>query len=520
MPDYLAPGVYVEEVAIGPPPIAGVDTSTVAMLGATERGPLAPTLVTSVADFARGFGGRFGDGEDYLPDAISGFFANGGRRVYVCRVVGAEATTATRAFGALTVTAIGPGAWGRRIWARLEDSTARRADGTAVGFRLSVAYWGESVGSGAPFDPWEPSSTGLNPQPAWVEVFDNLVNDAQSPDHYALRLATPTLVKVSLDPQAAADSLPVHGSGPLDQGGTDGAFGLTAQDYQGEPTPMRSEAQGLAALAALAAVTERSVALLYAPHPRLDGDEVARRLVVYCEASRSCMAVLDGEPGPVNSVQLDPRATLAASSHAAYYVPWLLVADAAVPAGRPVPPGGHVLGIYVRTDTERGVHKAPANEVVRGIVGLGDDVGRADQDLLNPRGINVIRSFPGRGIRVWGARTLAHDPEWKYVNVRRLMIYLEQSIERGLQWTVFEPNDATLWGKVQSMVSNFLVQAWRSGALQGATPDQAFFVRCDATTMTSADQAASRLVALVGVAPVRPAEFMIFRVEQSTAPPA
>jgi phage tail sheath protein FI len=518
MPEYLTPGVYVEEVAVGAHAIEGVDTSTVAMLGATERGPLAPTLVTSAAEFARVFGGRFGDGEDYLPDAINGFFVNGGRRVYVCRVVGAEATAATRAFGVFTVTALGAGAWGRRIWARLEDSTARSADGTALGFRLSVAYWGESVGSEAPFDPWAPAATGREPKPAFIEVFDDLVNDAPAPDHYVRRLATSTLIRLTVDPQAAAGSLPVHGSGLLDQRGSDGTLGLTAQDYLGAPTPIRGEAQGLAALASLDVAVARPVALLYAPHPRQEGDEVARHLVAYCEASRSCMAVLDGAAGPVDVAQLDPRLTLVTSSHAAYYVPWLRVADAAVSAGRRVPPGGHVLGIYARTDTERGVHKAPANEVVRGIVGLDDAIVQAGQALLNPRGVNVIRSLPGRGIRVWGARTLAGGMELKYVNVRRLMIYLEQSIERGLQWAVFEPNDEPLWLRVRSTVTNFLLQVWRDGALLGTTMEEAFFVRCDASTMTPTDRAAGRLVVLIGVAPIRAAEFMIFRVEQMTAP--
>jgi phage tail sheath protein FI len=181
---------------------------------------------------------------------------------------------------------------------------------------------------------------------------------------------------------------------------------------------------------------------------------------------------------------------------------------------RYVPPGGHLAGIYSRTDTERGVHKAPANTSVSGALGLNSDVVDAEQAILNPRGVNCIRSFPGRGILVWGARTTSMDSSWKYVNVSRLFIFVEKSIKEGIRWAVFEPNNERLWSRVKQTVDQFLTTVWRTGALMGTTADQAFFVRCDRTTMTQDDIDNGRLVVLVGIAPTKPAEFVIFRIAQ------
>lgn len=171
-------------------------------------------------------------------------------------------------------------------------------------------------------------------------------------------------------------------------------------------------------------------------------------------------------------------------------------------------------GIYARTDIGRGVFKAPANETVRGIVGLEFQITKDEQSILNPRGVNVIRKFPGRGIRVWGARTLSSDPLWKYINVRRLFLFLEESIDEGTQWVVFEPNDQKLWARVRTTITGFLTTQWKEGALMGSTPDEAFFVKCDETTMTQDEIDNGRLICIIGVAPVKPAEFVIFRIAQ------
>jgi hypothetical protein len=182
-----------------------------------------------------------------------------------------------------------------------------------------------------------------------------------------------------------------------------------------------------------------------------------------------------------------------------------------------LPPSGFVCGIYARNDVERGVFKAPANEVVRGAIRLEREINSAQQDVLNPLGINCIRFFPGRGYRLWGARTASSDPEWKYVNVRRYFNYVERSIDIGTQWAVFEPNGPSLWTNIRDTISAFLYNEWVSGALLGANPQEAFFVRCDRSTMTQNNIDNGQLICLIGVAVLKPAEFVIFRIGQKTA---
>jgi phage tail sheath protein FI len=205
------------------------------------------------------------------------------------------------------------------------------------------------------------------------------------------------------------------------------------------------------------------------------------------------------------------------SMFAALYYPWIKVANPR-DRGNPilVPPCGHIMGVWARTDETRGVYKAPANEVPRGVIGLGYETNFREQELLNPLGINCIRTFPNRGIRVWGARTLVEPDktEWRYISVRRLISYIEKSIELGTQWVVFEPNDEDLWARVRRTVSNFLERIWREGALFGASPQQAFYVKCDEELNPPETRILGRLYIEVGVCPVRPAEFVIFRVSQ------
>jgi phage tail sheath protein FI len=367
MPEYLTPGVKVEEIPTGPRPIEGVPTSTAAFLGETERGPAHPTLVTSAAEYEHEFGGAFLP-DRYMPHAVRGFFDNGGKRLYISRIVGRDAAAAA--------------------------------------------------------------------------------------------------------------------------------------DY----------ARGLAALA----LDEfRDVALVYAPFPAGDPSQaIAKLLVQHCEANRFRFAAIDSPN--VDPRTLHPRDAIADTQYAACYAPWLLVADGATGAPIAVPPGGHVLGIYARVDIERGVHKAPANEIVRGALGLAFDVNDDEQSELNRRGVNVIRAFPGRGIRVWGARTLSSNTLWKYVSVRRYFSFLEHSIYEGTQWTVFEPNDERLWARVKDTIRLFLRGQWRAGALSGQTEEEAFFITCDRTTMSQDDILNGRLICEIGIAPLRPAEFVILRVFQCT----
>lgn len=244
---------------------------------------------------------------------------------------------------------------------------------------------------------------------------------------------------------------------------------------------------------------------------------VHNALITQCSLLRYRFAVLDGgeaEPVGGSVASILAHRNLYDTSYAAYYTPWIETAL----AGQTVylPPSGYVAGIYARSDTERGVHKAPANEVVRGATGLRSYITAGEQDVLNPRGVNVIRRFEGRGIRVWGARTLSSDPEFRYVNVRRFLIFLGASIDRGTQYVVFEPNTPDTWSRVVDSVSAFLHTQWRNGALFGRRPEDAYLVRCDESTMTADDVQNGRLICEIGVAIVRPAEFVIFRIEQIT----
>jgi uncharacterized protein len=255
--------------------------------------------------------------------------------------------------------------------------------------------------------------------------------------------------------------------------------------------------------------------------------QLQNALIIHCELMRYRMAVLDGLRPPSDSLaDIQSQRQQYDTKYAGLYHPWLLVPDPFPTnlsriADYPIPPSGHVVGIYARVDTDRGVHKAPANEVVRGITGLQRTLNKGEQDILNPFpvNINVIRDFRSnnRGLRVFGARVITSDPDWKYINVRRLLIFIESSIDRGLQWVVFEPNAEALWARVRRSVSNFLTQVWRDRGLEGTKVEEAYFVKCDRTTMTQTDIDNGRLIVLIGVAPVKPAEFVIIRIGLFTA---
>jgi uncharacterized protein len=242
---------------------------------------------------------------------------------------------------------------------------------------------------------------------------------------------------------------------------------------------------------------------------------VQSALIGHCERLKDRFAVLDAQRGLTVQGVLAFRSPLD-SKYAALYHPWLTVVDPLTNKDVVVPPAGHMAGVYAFVDNERGVHKAPANVVVQQIVGFDDDINTREQDLLNPVGINALREFPFRGLRVWGARTLSSIPEWRYLNVRRLFIFIEDSIKQGTQWVVFEPNAEPLWALVTQAITNFLDSVWRTGALEGVKQEEAFFVRCDRSTMTEDDIANGRLIVQIGIAPVKPAEFVIFRFRQKT----
>jgi hypothetical protein len=270
--------------------------------------------------------------------------------------------------------------------------------------------------------------------------------------------------------------------------------------------------------------------------PGIVDADIRDKLLTHCkQTTGDRFAILDsaetvGSETDLDLTLLDPsnpdNLLPADSDYAAFYFPWLQVADPATKILHPqgdgrifVPPSGHMAGIYARVDANRGVHKAPANEPVLGALGLKYTISKAQQDGLNPQGVNCIRNLNGN-IRVWGARTLGGDlnGEWRYINVRRLFLFLRESIDQGTQWVVFEPNEPGLWAKITRNITAFLTNVWRAGALFGNTPAEAFYVKCDAETNPPEVRELGQVVTEIGVAVVKPAEFVVFRISQWAGP--
>ncbi len=513
MTEYLSPGVYIEEFEIGAKPMEGVSTSTAGFLGETERGPTTPCLITSWLQYQRVFGGYFGNNK-YLPGSVEGFFKNGGQRCYIARIVKSGSKHATTAYlelktentDALTVEAVGEGNWGNRIAIQLSK-------GTFSGFRLDVFYWKAKFPKEEDLKPEKLKETLKNCPPTISEIFDNVSVKEESPDYFEKTVnRISNLIKLSIKdgdslelPDSLQDSTGIQYLGI----GSDGEGDLVISDYERcDPEDnVPGKRKGLTALKEI-----DDISLIYAPNASaISGLDVS--LISHCENLRYRFAILDAPQGSSNVSDLNPR-NENSTDFAAFYYPWIKVINPETGMLQFMPPGGYVAGIYARSDAERGVHKAPANEIVFGATGLEFQIIKGEQDVLNPRGVNVIRAFPGRGIRIWGARTLSSNTLWKYINVRRLFIYIEASIERGTQWVVFEPNDERLWARVKATITQFLTGIWRSGALVGKTPEEAFFVKCDRSTMTQDDIDNGRLICLVGIAPVKPAEFVVFRIAQ------
>jgi phage tail sheath protein FI len=241
-------------------------------------------------------------------------------------------------------------------------------------------------------------------------------------------------------------------------------------------------------------------------------------MIAHAELMGDRMAILDTPDGLIPQDVLDWRMNIAGydSKMAALYWPWIEVMNPLTRQPMRLPPSGHIAGVWARVDGTRGVHKAPANEVIRGANGLAFHITQAEQGELNRSGINCIRAFPGRGIRIWGARTLSSDPEWRYINVRRLFNFVSESIMAGTQWSVFEPNDQALWARLTINITSFLSRVHRSGALFGASPAEAFYVKCDAETNPPEVIEAGQVICEIGISPVKPAEFVIFRLSQFT----
>ncbi len=633
MPEYLAPGVYVEEVSFRAKSIEGVPTSTTGFAGMTRYGPVQyidggargprstePRLITSFSDFERVYGGLdplvLGGDErlPFLAHAAKAFFDNGGKRLYVSRVFVPNSATDLGLAGRDVPVASSPGTtahwrarWPGRFGEVIVVANVVRSKNVAFTFPadptdpLHRDTWGPQAKSASTGTVVEITPAGTTPPAGNV----NLVATAlalvrvdpatgrqtfHGPGNAPVTVNAGSVIQI-IELQVSIrvdddriDSYPQLGTHPkhkryvgkilqkddpadedatvwLDYGGYDptdptvsdftetgaNAIGLMVA-LQQNPNPRLTggndgqlavgsdlagqeanlddanvKATGLEALGEL-----DDIAIVALP----DGGtydsadlcaDAAGRLIGHAERLRYRIAVVDA---PQESSISEIRAFRARfdSKYAALYHPWIeifdpteRVAQGAPPRRLLLPPSGFVTGIYARSDIQRGVFKAPANEVVQGLTRLEANINKARQDVLNPEGINAMRFFPGRGNRVWGARTMSSDPEWKYVNVRRLFAFLEHSIDKSTQWAVFEPNNERLWANIRQSVEDFLLVQWRDGALLGSKPEEAYFVRCDRTTMVQNDLDNGRLICLIGVAPVKPAEFVIFRIGQWTA---
>jgi phage tail sheath protein FI len=522
MPTYLTPGVYVEEIPAQSKPIEGVGTSIAAFVGLAPGGPVnTPMRISNWTQFARTFSdpanpdaGPFMSGA-YLAHSVYGFFQNGGGLCWVVRVGGnggdsgpppahaALPAASNPSIEAYRATAL-PGVDGD-ISVELQQEAAPEPPGGE----------GEGDGGESPKEA-EPTYRLIVTAGSAREQHEGLtlkrgrsniatkVNSASK--LIKLEETGASLPEAQRAPAAGSYSLVAAAVAPSD---------LSASDFEGDV----AKRHGMGSLAAVDEVT-----MVVMPDVMTLGEDVQIRdlqgkMIAHCEGAGDRMAILDPPPNLIPQDVLDWRMSTAGydSKFAALYYPWIEVMDPLSNQPMLVPPSGHVAGIWARTDGTRGVHKAPANEVVLGANGLAFQVTHEEQGGLNTNGINCIRAFPGRGIRVWGARTMSSDPEWRYVNVRRLFNYVSESIIEGTQWAVFEPNDARLWTRLRISSANFLTRVWRDGALFGATPEQAFFVKCDEETNPPDVVEAGQVVIEIGIAPVKPAEFVIFRISQFTA---
>jgi hypothetical protein len=636
MPEYLAPGVFVEEVSFRAKTIEGVATSTTGFCGLTRYGPTPypggpssdePRAVGSFAEFERVFGGL--EPYDHAPTALPyvahaarAFFANGGQRLYVARVFapkpgddwGVASLAINGAAPRASWRARWPGAFGNVI----VDCAATRSDNLAFVFPPDPAApvnrnaWGHQVrgaSTGTIVEVTGPTPTGVNARTRPLianNLFVLVVEPVSGRQTFVPHaggvggalgavaqpdgsLSFPAAVemrvvevgvtvqaggRIDSSPRLAAHFLQPRFAGkvlekdnPLNEdsivwldtdlselthvpaidllmalvvdpgdpaslrrrftltGGHDG-LPMAAADLEGaeaDPDDNSKHARGLPSLAEI-----DDIAIVAAPDVGAMTDAVAlftaaQLLVGHAEMCRYRIAVVDG---PVQSSLTAIREFRGKfdSTYAALYHPWVEVLDPLSRAGPGgpqnrllLPPSGFVTGIYARNDVTRGVFKAPANEIVRGLTRFEVNINKARNEILNPEGVNCLRFFEGRGNRVWGARNMTSDSEWRYVNVRRLFIYIEHSIDKASQWVVFEPNNDLLWKRIKRMVEDFLFTLWRDGALLGRSPDEAYFVACDRTTMTQNDLDNGRMICLVGIAPVKPAEFVIFRIGQWTA---
>ncbi|MFJ6054585.1 phage tail sheath family protein [Streptomyces sp. NPDC092307] len=541
MATYLSPGVFVEESTGGSRPVEGVGTAVAAFVGLAEQGPMnEPVRITNWGQFTKTFG-EFLDGT-YLGHSVYGYFANGGGTCYVVRVgTGTDSEDAEDAGDAGVLTVLSPASdallggfkvtaphhAGREVSVTVRrtavDPKTRRASSpvTASADKAKAGKDAEGVPPG-PEGEADSYTFNITVDGALRESFEVSAGKNTTSSVIAQVKERSAFVVLEQAVPGSAPALPDQATVTLAVATTSApvtaARGAVAR-YLGQV----GDRSGLAGLEAVDDVTIVVAPDLMADYERgvLSREQVKAiqlAMIDHCECMANRMAILDPLPGmgPTEVHAWRQHEAGFDSKYAALYYPWIQVSDPSTGKSRLLPPSGHVAGLWARNDEARGVHKAPANEVLRGALDLAIQVTKGEQEQLNPAGVNCIRSFPGRGIRVWGARTLSSDPAWRYLNVRRLFNYLEESVYLGSQWVVFEPNNERLWATIRRNIAAFLTNEWRNGALFGSTPDEAFYVKCDAETNPPEVIDSGQVVCEIGVAPVKPAEFVVFRISQES----
>lgn len=560
MAEYLTPGVYMEEFETQTSTINGVGTSTAGFVGMARRGQIIgkPKLVTGVAQFQKYFGSYLGEeyGEHrFLNYAVEQFFLNGGSSCYVMRVASHEQTCASVDIeGILKVTATSSGDWGNSMSVQIRRSYHSKTlimqqvtenelqknqyvVNSTVGFYIGdvvelneklytiTNIYGNVLELNKPLDDDCFKDTTC-PQSylqtvmmdiqimgeGFKEVYEDCSLNSASPTFLMKTLENSTFVEVSfLQSQFNAETFYTKYTTDLvSYHLTGGTTVIPSKEYEEMYIGKDNGFSQRSGIQAFIGVDDVSIMAV----PGITNERVQNALIKHCEKTSNCFAILDMPLNFTTVDQLMKHREQYDTTYAAMYHPWLNVYDILLKKNTYMPPSGAIAGIYARVDNTRGVWKAPANEIIRNTTGLSIKYGENEQAILNPKGVNLIRSFPSMGIRVWGARTCSNERNWKYINICRLLIYLEESIKVNTSWVIFEPNNELLWLRVYNTIYTFLETIWHNGGLVGASESEAFFVNVGKSTMTQDDILNGRFICQIGVSLVKPAEFIIFKVTQ------
>lgn len=493
MPSYLHPGVYVEEIPSGSRPIEGVATSIAAFVGVTQRNSLntnTPVLIGSMDDYLSKFGPILSSA-DKMSLAVQAFYLNGGGAAYICPLSTAS-TTAEETFGGFTVLAKGDGPWGNLLYIRITN-----IDGTDEVFDLEVGTR-NSTGTFYTLEKYETLTLDDTSDDYIVDVIDE-----------SSSLITITFTDTTLPTATNAEGDPLLGGSETAPAATDFTSFYNA---------------------ILRKFRDISIMLLPGQEWASDGsgNSIISATLSHCEKMKNRMLIIDPPESTelLNAGVVNPM-SLPTSTYSVLYYPWVGMSNpvyhpdrnSAVSKTVDVAPSAIAAGMWAKIDGKRGIWKAPAGVETQltGAASLKFQVDNLEQDQLNPLGVNCIRKLPNYGTVFWGSRSLATkaDPEWRYVPVRRTAIYIEESIYNGIQWAVFEPNDHPLWSSLRANIGNFMNGLFRAGAFQGQTAKDSYFVRCGlGDTMTQADIDVGQVIVMVGFAPLKPAEFVIVRIQQ------